>query len=90
MERVDDAYGLLAEGEVEAIVYDAPVLQFHAAREGAGEVATIGADFQRVQYGLMISEDDPELRERIDIALLDLMESGVYGRLHDAWFGAYG
>ena len=90
VERVDDAYGLLAEGEVEAIVYDAPVLQFHAAREGAGEVATIGADFQRVQYGLMISEDDPELRERIDIALLDLMESGVYGRLHDAWFGAYG
>ncbi len=90
VDRVDEAYGLLAEGEVEAIVYDAPVLQFHAAREGGGKVATVGSDFQRVQYGLMLSEDDPELRERVDIALLDLIESGVYGRLHDAWFGSYG
>ena len=90
VDDVEDAYPLLEQGDVDAVVFDAPVLQFHAAREGAGEVATTGADFQRVQYGLMLSEDDAELQERIDLALLDLMESGVYGRLHDAWFGAYG
>ena len=87
VDRVDDAYRLLSEGEVEAVVFDAPVLQYHAAREGAGEVITIGSDFQRVQYGLMLSEQDAELRERVNLALLDLVESGVYGRLHDGWFG---
>ena len=90
VEDIDEAYRLLAEGEVDAVVFDAPVLQFHASREGAGEVATVGSDFQRVQYGLMLSEDDAELRERINIALLELIESGVYGRLHDGWFGASG
>ena len=88
VDNIEDAYPLLSEGQVDAVVFDAPVLQFHAAREGAGEVATVGADFQRVQYGLMLSEDDAELQERIDLALLDLIESGIYQRLHDAWFGA--
>ena len=88
VDSIDDAYPLLLEGEVDAIVFDAPVLQFHAAREGAGEVTTAGSDFQKVQYGLMLGSDDAELRERLNLALLELIESGVYGRLHDAWFGA--
>ena len=88
VDNIDDAYVLLSADEVDAVVFDAPVLQYHAAREGAGEVATVGADFQRVLYGLMIDPDDVELREQINLALLDLAESGVYGRLHDAWFGA--
>ena len=35
----------------------------------------------------MLSPDDAELRERINLALLDLVENGIYERLHDAWFG---
>ena len=88
VDDIEDAYPLLSAGDVDAVVFEAPVLQFHAAREGAGEVTTVGADFQRVQYGLMLSEDDAELQERIDLALLELIESGIYQRLHDAWFGA--
>ena len=90
VDRVDDAYRLLSEGEVEAVVFDAPVLQYHVAREGAGEVVTVGSDFQRVQYGLMLSEHDAELREQVNLALLRLVESGAYGRLHDGWFGTSG
>ena len=88
VDRIDEAYPLLSEGAVDAIVFDAPTLHFHSSREGAGEVVTVGVDFRRVQYGLMLSENDPELREQINIALLDLIESGVYAQLHDAWFGA--
>ncbi len=90
VDDLDDAYLLLADDKVDAIVFDAPVLQFHASRLGAGEVTTIGAEFERVQYGLMINERDADLRERLNLALLELMESGVYGRLHDRWFGSYG
>ena len=89
VDSIDKAYPLLGE-EVDAIVFDAPVLRFHASREGGGEVATVGSDFQQVQYGLMLSEQDAELRERVNIALLDLIESGVYSRLHDGWFGGSG
>ena len=85
--NIDDAYPLLLDGEVDAVVFDAPVLQFHAAREGDGEVTTVGSDFQRVQYGFMLSPDDAELREHINLAILDLVENGIYERLHDTWFG---
>ena len=90
VDNIDDAYPLLLAGDVDAVVFDAPVLQFHAARQGAGEVTTVGSDFQRVQYGLMLGAEDAEMRERINLALLDLIENGVYQRLHDTWFGAQG
>ena len=88
VEDVDDAYRLLDEGGVDAIVFDAPVLRYHAAHEGTGDVVTAGPDFQRVRYALMVDDADSQLREQLNLALLDLVESGIYGRLHDGWFGA--
>ena len=90
VDDIGDAYSLLEEEEVDAVVFDAPVLRFHSAREGAGEVTTVGSDFQKVQYGLMLGPHDSELREDINLALLDLIENGVYQRLHDTWFGPQG
>ena len=90
VQDVGDAYSLLQAGEVDAIVFDAPVLHFHASREGGGEVVTVGPDFEQVQYGFVLSQDDAGFRERVNLALLDLIESGVYRQLHDRWFGALG
>ena len=90
VEEIDEAYDLMAVGDVEAIVFAAPVLRFHAAREGAGAVTTVGPLFEKVQYGMMLGEEDTELRERINLVLLELIESGVYRQVHDRWFGAFG
>ena len=90
VEEIDEAYDLMAVGDVEAIVFDAPVLRFHAAREGAGAVTTVGPLFEKVQYGMMLGEEDTDLRERINLVLLELIESGVYRQVHDRWFGAFG
>ena len=90
VDEIGEAYLLLESGEVDAVVFDAPVLHFHAARQGGGEVATVGPDFEKVQYGLVLSEDDAEFREQVNLALLDLIESGVYRQLHDLWFGPLG
>ena len=90
VDEIEDAYVLLEDGNVEAVVFDAPVLHYHAAHVGAGEVATFGPIFEKVQYGLAIGEEDSELREQLNLALLDMIETGVYGRLHDRWFGALG
>jgi ABC-type proline/glycine betaine transport system substrate-binding protein len=84
---IDDAYAELADGRADAIAFDAPVLQFHAAHEGDGEVRVVGPVFEQVRYGLAVQADS-DLRERINVALLDLVESGAYDRLHDEWFGA--
>ena len=88
--EIGEAYSLLEAGEIDAVVFDAPVLHFHAAREGGGEVTTVGPDFEKVQYGLVLSQDDAAFREQVNLALLDLIESGVYRQLHDQWFGSLG
>jgi len=88
VDEIDAAYELLSEGDVEAVVFDAPVLHYYASHRGGGDFVTVGSDFRRVRYGLMIDENNAELRERLNLALLDLMESGIYARLHDGWFGS--
>ncbi|MYD41910.1 MAG: glycine betaine/L-proline ABC transporter substrate-binding protein ProX [Acidimicrobiia bacterium] len=87
VQDIAEAYSLLRAGDVDAVVFDAPVLHFHASRTGGGEVITVGPDFEQVQYGFVLSQQDAEFRERVNLALLDLIESGVYRRLHDRWFG---
>lgn len=88
VDDVESAYALLNEGRADAVVFDAPVLRFHATREDEGTVVTVGSDFESVQYGVVLSEEQNSLREELNLALLDLIESGVYERLHDKWFGS--
>jgi ABC-type amino acid transport substrate-binding protein len=87
VEDVDKAYPLLESGKVDAIVYDAPVLQHYASKTGKGKVKVVGLLFEEQNYGIAIQVDSP-YRERINIALLKLIESGAYQEIVDKWFGA--
>lgn len=87
VENVDKAYPLLESGKVDAIVYDAPVLQHHASRKGKGKVKVVGLLFEEQNYGIALQVQSP-YRERINIALLKLVESGVYQEIVDRWFGS--
>ena len=42
VDRIEDAYVLLNDGNVDAVVRDAPVLQYYAKRTGRGEVQLVG------------------------------------------------
>ena len=82
----NDAYDALIAGNVDAIVYDAPVLQHYVAQDQNDQLKLINEIFQTQHYGVAISKN-PELREQINLALLQLIESGEYEALHQEWFG---
>lgn len=86
VENVDKAYSILESRKVDAIVYDAPVLQHYASTTGKGKVKVVGLLFEEQNYGIAIQADSP-YRERINIALLKLIESGAYQEIADKWFG---
>lgn len=86
LENVDQAYRRLQAGKVDAVVYDAPVLQHYAAAKGRGRVRVVGLVFQEKSYGMALGFRSPH-RDRVNIALLRLMEEGVYQQLKDKWFG---
>jgi ABC-type proline/glycine betaine transport system substrate-binding protein/ABC-type amino acid transport substrate-binding protein len=86
VEEVDQAYPLLESGKVDAIVYDAPVLQHYASKKGKGKVKVVGLLFEEQNYGIAIQIQSP-YREEINIALLKLIENGQYEQLRQKWFG---
>ena len=80
----EDAYWLLDEGLVEAVVYDAPVLLHYANANSM--VTVLPRTFRNHYYGFACPEGS-ELIEHINRALLQIREEGEYQRLYDKWFG---
>ncbi len=83
---IDDAIQMLEDDRVDAVVFDAPVLQYYAANEGVHTVMTSGAPFHMESYGIALPEGSP-YREDVDQAILAMMESGEYDTLYATWFG---
>jgi ABC-type amino acid transport substrate-binding protein len=86
VKRIEDAYALLDTGQVQAVVYDAPVLSYYANTDGRDKVKLVGAIVKPEKYGIALPEGSP-LREEINRALLRLMEDGTYDDIYARWFG---
>lgn len=88
-EKIDAAFRELEAHNLDAVVFDAPVLLYYAANEGHDKVRVIGGVFRRENYGIMFPAGSP-LRKKVNAALLKMREDGSYDRLYDRWFSAAG
>lgn len=84
--NIDEAYALMANGEADAIVYDAPVLQYYSVSAGKGSVNVIGAVFKPEKYGIALPIGSP-LREPINEVLLEMYQDGTLEEIENRWFG---
>jgi ABC-type proline/glycine betaine transport system substrate-binding protein len=82
----DDIFTALEEGNIDAVVYDAPVLQYFTSHEGQGRYEVVGEVFQKLNYGIALGQDS-SYREAINAALLRLYETGQYDDIYQEWFG---
>ncbi len=79
-------YADLRDEKINAIVADLSILSYYASHDGASWMLVAGATFNLENYGIIFPEKSPYL-ERIDTALLQLREEGVYRELHEKYFG---
>ena len=84
---MEQAYGMLERGSVEAVVYDAPSLLHYAHGTGAGQVELLGHDFEDQYYGIAFPAGSP-LREPVNQSLLGLRSNGVYEQIYERYFGS--
>jgi len=84
---VAECVAALKAGKVDAVVYDAPMLQYAATRSGDDKLQMVGPVFDRQNYAFALQDGSP-LCERINRALLSLTERGVGNELRKKWFGA--
>jgi polar amino acid transport system substrate-binding protein len=82
----DDGYELVLQGEVQALVFDAPTLQYWSTRRGNGRLRVVGPIFAPDKYGIAVADGSP-LRKQINGALLQMYEDGTYEEIHRKWFG---
>jgi polar amino acid transport system substrate-binding protein len=85
--RIDEAYQALQDREVDAVVFDSPVLLYYAATEGKGRVNLVGAPFRKEDYGIIFRPGNP-LRRQVNATLLQLREDGTYQQIYDRWFAS--
>jgi len=76
----------LRDAQVQAVVYDAPVLQYESAKLNDEKLQMVGPVFQRQNYAFALQQDSP-LREKLNQALLTMHERGIGIELRKKYFG---
>jgi ABC-type amino acid transport substrate-binding protein len=84
-DTIADAYDSLDKGDVVAVVYDKPILQYHLKNGGSAGQSVVGL-FQRQNYGIGLQNKSP-YRKQINAVLLGLEEDGTIDDLRTKWFG---
>src|SRR5262249_52384604 len=84
---IDEAYSLLLNGQVDAIVYDAPVLRYYIQTSGNSDLQLVGQEFDTEKYGIALPTGS-SYREPINRSTLKLLEDGTYRQIYERWFGA--
>jgi polar amino acid transport system substrate-binding protein len=84
--KIEEAYKKLGKNEVDAVVFDAPILIYYTLNDGAEWAEVVGELFDNQDYGIVLQENSP-LREEINRAILAIKENGYYDVLYKKWFG---
>ncbi len=85
--HIDETYESLNNADVDAVVFDAPILLYYAAHEGKGKVQVVGSIFRKEGYAIALPNSSP-YRKPINNALLSLQEKGTYQEIYDKWFSS--
>jgi glutamine transport system substrate-binding protein len=84
--NIDGAYMELRSGGADAVLFDSPAVGYYMNTAGKGAVKIVGPLYQGQSYGIAFPQGS-ELREKVSISLLEMMEDGRYAKLYKKWFG---
>ncbi len=83
---LQDMLNAFENKDLDAVVFDAPILSYYASHEGRRMATMTGGIFLRENYGIAFPTGSP-LVEDVNQALLSLREDGTYDEIYRKWFG---
>lgn len=86
VKSIDDCFKELRNQNLDAVVFDGPVLSYFVAQDDSGMGQIVGPIFEREDYGVAFRRGS-ELRRQFDEALLGMKEDGSYDLIKQKWFG---
>jgi polar amino acid transport system substrate-binding protein len=84
-QKIDQAFIALENKQLDAVVFDAPVLLYYAATKGRNKVRIVGPMLLKENYGILFPRGSA-LRKPVNEALLKLREGGTYDAIYAKWF----
>ncbi|TIQ38808.1 MAG: transporter substrate-binding domain-containing protein [Mesorhizobium sp.] len=84
---IDSAVEALVDGDVTAIIHDAPVLEYYAHRHPEQRVNVVGRLFEKDKYGFALPRQSP-LTRPLTVELLGALDAGEVDKLRTRYFGA--
>lgn len=81
---IKDAFYELLLGNVDAVVADAPVIQYYNNNKAKGKTAIVGHVFDEENYAIAIPHGSP-LKRDIDKAILEIKEDGTFDTILAKW-----
>lgn len=87
--NIGDCYKALADGQVDAVVFDSPVLKYYVNGDGADVAELAGSIFRPEDYGIAFEQGSP-LRNGVDESLLAMRQDGAYDKIKEKYFGDAG
>ncbi len=85
--KITEAFTALENKQLDAVVFDSPVLLYYAATQGRNKVQIVGPMLKKENYGILFPRGSA-LRKPVNEALLTLSENGTYDSLYTKWFSA--
>ena len=84
--NIDQAYLDVVTGGADAAMHDTPNVLYYIKTAGQGRVKAVGADVKAAFYGIGFQQGSP-LRDKANVALLEMQETGEYDKIYIKWFG---
>ena len=85
-EDLDQLFGAFEQGDLDAVVFDGPILAYYVRNQGQGQAELLERIYRPENYGMAFPTGS-NLREDVDQTMLRLREDGTYDQLLVKWFG---
>lgn len=82
----DEASLELKNGGADAVIGDAPVVEYYMTKAGKDFAKTVGERMESEPYGIAVKKGS-KLAGDLNKALAELKKSGEYDKLYTKWFG---
>lgn len=87
-EQLDQAYLSVEGGGSDAVLYDAPNVEYYILTAGEDSLKTVGELLEAQNYGIAVASGNEELVTAMNEALAEMIDDGTYADIYTEWFGS--
>ena len=87
-EQLDQMYLSVEGGGSDAVLYDAPNVEYFILTAGEDSLKVVGELLEAQDYGIAVAQGNEDLVAAMNEALAGIIDDGTYSEIFEEWFGS--